>query len=156
MRRWLVLLCVVATSCGGPSISSVTPTRAPSATIRPPTATPAPTATVAPTFTPMLFPTITRTATQQPTIAASNTVSPMREAPSATVRAVVPPTAAVSGFACDKCIKGNINSEGVKIYHLPACRDYERTVIDTGKGEKWFSSEGEARAAGWRIAENCR
>lgn len=128
MRRWLVLLCLVATSCGGPTSSPATATRAPSATLRPSTATPAPTSTVAPT----------------------------RLVPSATVRAVVPPTAAVSGFACDKCIKGNISSEGVKIYHLPACRDYERTVIDTGKGEKWFSSEGEARAAGWRIAENCR
>lgn len=49
-------------------------------------------------------------------------------------------------------IKGNINSEGVKIYHLPGMRDYNRTIIDESKGERWFCTEQEAVAAGWRKA----
>ncbi len=51
---------------------------------------------------------------------------------------------------CD--IKGNINREGERIYHTPASPWYERTVIDPGQGERWFCSEAEARAAGWRPA----
>ena len=47
-------------------------------------------------------------------------------------------------------IKGNINSKGVRIYHLPGSSSYGPTRIDTSKGERWFCSEGEARAAGWR------
>ncbi len=45
-------------------------------------------------------------------------------------------------------IKGNISDNG-KIYHLPYWRWYDRTRIDTSKGERWFCSEAEARAAGW-------
>lgn len=52
--------------------------------------------------------------------------------------------------ACD--IKGNISSNGERIYHLPGQEHYDRTKISTSKGEKWFCSEGEARAAGWRRA----
>ena len=48
-------------------------------------------------------------------------------------------------------IKGNISGNG-RIYHLPGSRSYEKTRIDTAKGERWFCSEGEARAAGWRAA----
>jgi endonuclease YncB( thermonuclease family) len=50
-----------------------------------------------------------------------------------------------------KClIKGNISSSGGRIYHVPGGEFYERTVIDTAKGERWFCSEAEARVAGWR------
>jgi micrococcal nuclease len=52
-------------------------------------------------------------------------------------------------------IKGNINSSGDKIYHLPACSYYKQTVIDESKGEKRFCAEAEAIAAGWRKALNC-
>lgn len=48
-------------------------------------------------------------------------------------------------------IKGNISSNG-RIYHLPGNEHYERTGIRTDKGERWFCSEAEARAAGWRAA----
>jgi endonuclease YncB( thermonuclease family) len=48
-------------------------------------------------------------------------------------------------------IKGNISPNG-RIYHLPGQQHYVRTKIDVGKGERWFCSEGEARAAGWRRA----
>ncbi|WP_296816558.1 thermonuclease family protein [Brevundimonas sp.] len=47
-------------------------------------------------------------------------------------------------------IKGNINRDGERIYHLPGSPAYARTVIGTSEGERWFCSEEEARAAGWR------
>ncbi|WP_210203360.1 hypothetical protein [Breoghania corrubedonensis] len=47
-------------------------------------------------------------------------------------------------------IKGNINSDGARIYHVPGkSRWYSRTCINR-PGERWFCSEEEARAAGWR------
>jgi endonuclease YncB( thermonuclease family) len=49
-------------------------------------------------------------------------------------------------------IKGNINSRGERIYHLPGTRGYDETVISEGKGERWFCSEQEAQSAGWRAA----
>lgn len=52
-------------------------------------------------------------------------------------------------------IKGNISSNGEKIYHASGCSYYEKTVIDETRGERWFCSEDEAVAAGWRKAKNC-
>lgn len=49
-------------------------------------------------------------------------------------------------------IKGNISSSGEKIYHMPGMRDYNKTKIDTSKGEKWFKTEQEALDAGFRKA----
>jgi micrococcal nuclease len=51
-------------------------------------------------------------------------------------------------------IKGNISSNG-KIYHIPGCNSYDKTSIDLSAGERWFCSEDEAIAAGWRKAKNC-
>ena len=53
-------------------------------------------------------------------------------------------------------IKGNIGAPGKRIYHLPGKGSYGRTKIDLGAGERWFCSETEARAAGWRRARNIR
>ncbi|WP_299444978.1 thermonuclease family protein [uncultured Phycicoccus sp.] len=50
-------------------------------------------------------------------------------------------------------IKGNIASDGERIYHVPGQRHYEQTRIDLGKGERWFCSESEAVSAGWRRAK---
>ena len=47
-------------------------------------------------------------------------------------------------------IKGNIGNKNAKIYHCPSWRDYEKTIIDEDKGERWFCTEAEAIAAGWR------
>lgn len=47
-------------------------------------------------------------------------------------------------------IKGNINRNGERIYHVPGARDYGPTRIDESKGERWFCSEDEALKAGWR------
>ncbi len=50
-------------------------------------------------------------------------------------------------------IKGNISIDtGNKVYHLPGMEDYESTVIDLASGERWFCTESEAVANGWRKA----
>ena len=54
--------------------------------------------------------------------------------------------------AGDCRIKGNISSNGTRIYHLPGQEHYARTRISDAKGERWFCSEAAARAAGWRRA----
>jgi len=52
--------------------------------------------------------------------------------------------------AGDCVIKGNINTAGERIYHLPGQAHYDRVVIRPELGQRWFCSEEEARAAGWR------
>ncbi|SEP82394.1 hypothetical protein SAMN05428969_1069 [Devosia sp. YR412] len=47
-------------------------------------------------------------------------------------------------------IKGNINTQGERIYHVPGQKYYNDTRISASHGERWFCSEEEARAAGWR------
>ncbi len=47
-------------------------------------------------------------------------------------------------------IKGNINRKLEHIYHVPWSKDYGKTRIDLAKGERWFCTEEEAVAAGWR------
>lgn len=50
-------------------------------------------------------------------------------------------------------IKGNISGSG-QIYHMPHNGDYDNTRINEARGERWFCSEAEAMAAGWRAARN--
>jgi micrococcal nuclease len=53
--------------------------------------------------------------------------------------------------AKEPLIKGNISLRtGEKIYHVPGGEYYDLTVIDEAKGERWFCTEAEAVAAGWR------
>ena len=67
---------------------------------------------------------------------------PRREAPRMT-----------EGVQSNCRIKGNISyNRGKRIYHMPGDRDYARTKISPTRGERWFCSEAEARAAGWRRA----
>ncbi len=47
-------------------------------------------------------------------------------------------------------IKGNVSATGERIYHVPGGRFYDRTQIGPLRGERWFCSDAEARAAGWR------
>jgi endonuclease YncB( thermonuclease family) len=56
----------------------------------------------------------------------------------------------VSAIPGDCVIKGNISSKGARIYHVPGGRWYDRTKNDEAKGERFFCSEEEATAAGWR------
>ncbi len=49
-------------------------------------------------------------------------------------------------------IKGNISANGTRIYHPPWSPWYDKVIIDLSHGEKWFCSEKDAKASGWRAA----
>lgn len=97
----------------------------------------------------------------QPLAAASTTASvprttspdPVRTTQPTRRTTVQPPAPAKTTTNSGTChIKGNISSEGEKIYHVPGQRYYDVTKISLGKGERWFCSESDAVAAGWRKA----
>lgn len=70
----------------------------------------------------------------------------------AAARAVVDSVAAeIEADARGCAIKGNVSANG-RIYHRPGQADYAATRIDPSRGERWFCTEAEARAAGWRPA----
>lgn len=71
-----------------------------------------------------------------------------------TVPGTRPPSNGTSPDPADgSCaIKGNISGSGERIYHVPGQEFYAQTRIFPTKGERWFCSEAEARAAGWRKA----
>ncbi len=55
--------------------------------------------------------------------------------------------------APDGCpIKGTVTSAG-KLYVLPWSSEYPKATVRAQRGERWFCSEGEAQAAGWRSAD---
>lgn len=47
-------------------------------------------------------------------------------------------------------IKGNVSTQGERIYHVPGQKYYDDTRISRSHGERWFCSKEEARVAGWR------
>lgn len=49
-------------------------------------------------------------------------------------------------------IKGNVSVTGKKFFYGPGDTSYKRTRIETDRGERWFCTETEALAAGWRKA----
>jgi micrococcal nuclease len=76
------------------------------------------------------------------------------------------PATPVTGPSADGCpqgctvqppgcmIKGNISqSSGEKIYHVPGGEFYSVTVISPSYGERWFCTEAEAVANGWRRSQ---
>jgi endonuclease YncB( thermonuclease family) len=61
------------------------------------------------------------------------------------------PASSESAPSPDCTIKGNVNREGEPIYHMPGQHSY--ALINMSKpGKRWFCSEEEAQAAGWRKA----
>jgi len=99
-----------------------------------------------PTPTPTLTSTPAATATSTPKIA-SVTPKPVPATP--TMPAGCPQGCVAPPPGC--AIKGNISSSsGEKIYHVPGQRYYEQTKIEPDKGERWFCTEEEAIANGWR------
>ncbi len=58
-----------------------------------------------------------------------------------------------AGATCAACIKGNISASGERVYHFPGCPDYDKTGVNPAAGERTFSSEREAQAAGSRGGE---
>ena len=61
-----------------------------------------------------------------------------------------PVTATPDSSRC--LIKGNVNRKGEHIFHMPDQLDYGRVVMEGHPEKRWFCSEGEAIAAGWRKA----
>jgi hypothetical protein len=58
------------------------------------------------------------------------------------------PLTAIAQPGC--VIKGNVSwNADKKLYHVPGMQDYEATIINGQKGEKWFCTESEAIASGW-------
>lgn len=57
-----------------------------------------------------------------------------------------------------KCnIKGNIDpsNKGLKRFYVPGCVQYKTTIVELDRGESWFCSESEAKAAGYVKSERC-
>ncbi|MDO6728586.1 thermonuclease family protein [Marinovum sp. 2_MG-2023] len=67
-----------------------------------------------------------------------------------THRAAARPEPQIAPKGCQ--IKGNIASDGTRIYHMPGQAFYANTRISPKKGEHWFCTEAAARKAGWRRA----
>lgn len=52
-------------------------------------------------------------------------------------------------------IKGNINRKtGDRVYHLPGQKHYDEVTIEPAAGERWFCTEDEAQASGWRRSKS--
>lgn len=97
-----------------------------------------------------------QTETQQPQPEPSSVTT----VPAPTTPAVTPEPAPVATAAVapqrqgngpgpnGETIKGNINSKGEKIYHVPGGASYNRT-----QPERWFFTEEDAQAAGFRRAK---
>lgn len=126
----------------------------------PPTQSPVPTATqMAPTATREITPTqpATQAATQPaetPTSIPTDSLPPTETLPSAEPT-VVQQSLSACPQGCSEpppgcSIKGNINNEGVKIFHVPGQDYYDKTKISPEKDERWFCTPAEAEANGWR------
>jgi endonuclease YncB( thermonuclease family) len=61
------------------------------------------------------------------------------------------PVSAADAPSPDCIIKGNVNRKGERIYFRPGQLDYPRVDM-TKPGKRWFCTEDEAKAAGWRPA----
>ena len=73
--------------------------------------------------------------------------------PTEPVTVVAPPEPTPTAPIGSCRIKGNIASDGEKIFHSPGQRHYEQTRISPAKGERWFCTAAEAIKAGWRAAK---
>ena len=139
------------------------PSPSPTPTLTPaPTAAPTPSPTVTPTQSPTITPTASPIATPMPSpspgaVPPSPTSLPFTSVPATSTQPPTPQSARPSiAKACDFSVggepvfKGNVSSSGENIYHTPESPYYARTAIDETKGEKWFCTEKEAIAEGWR------
>ncbi|MSQ26909.1 MAG: hypothetical protein EXR51_02055 [Dehalococcoidia bacterium] len=54
--------------------------------------------------------------------------------------------------ARDPVIKGTINDGSNRIYFVPGMRRYRVEQVDEQQGERWFCTEQEAVAAGWKAS----
>jgi endonuclease YncB( thermonuclease family) len=61
------------------------------------------------------------------------------------------PASAEGTPSSDCTIKGNVNRQGERIYHMPGGLSYAKVNMNA-PGKRWFCTEEEAKAAGWRPA----
>jgi hypothetical protein len=62
------------------------------------------------------------------------------------------PASSGSGPSPECIIKGNVNRQGERIYHMPGQGAYANVNMEDSR-KRWFCSESGARAAGWRPAK---
>jgi hypothetical protein len=62
------------------------------------------------------------------------------------------PASAAEAPSAECTTKGNVNRKGERIYHLPGGLDYAKINM-TAPGKRWFCTEKDAEAAGWRPAK---
>jgi endonuclease YncB( thermonuclease family) len=70
-------------------------------------------------------------------------------APDTSLEKLAGPEETPPSTACQ--IKGNVNRNGERIFHVPGQHDYGRVKMNS-PAKRWFCSEEEAIAAGWRKA----
>lgn len=131
---------------------SIMPSLTPSLTL---THTPSPTPSLTSTRTPSMTPSRTPTFTKEPTPYSTQTATRVSVP---TVQQTQTPTlqnTCQGGciYETEGCsIKGNVNSEGEKIYHYPNGQYYNRTVVNVDEGDRWFCTGAEAEANGFRAS----
>lgn len=64
----------------------------------------------------------------------------------------IPPIDEPEVVPCEPVIKGNIASDGRKLFHAPGMPNYSQVKIDEAAGERTFCTEQEAIDAGWTKA----
>jgi endonuclease YncB( thermonuclease family) len=62
------------------------------------------------------------------------------------------PVSAAEAPSPNCTIKGNVNRQGERIYHMPGGASYSSVNMEVA-GKRWFCTEEEAKAAGWRPAK---
>lgn len=89
-------------------------------------------------------------------VAAGGLAAPSCAAVAAAPQQVQQPNVVRLSDAAGQCsgplVKGNINNKGEKIYHTVSSGAYMKVEIDERAGERYFCTEQEAQAAGWRPA----
>lgn len=105
----------------------------------------------------------TATPTAVATKAGAATVTPVPATATSVPPTVAPPTATGAPVGCgggcteppSGCvIKGNVNRDGERIYHTLSSKSYEKTKVNLAEGDRWFCTEDEALAAGFRAPRN--
>lgn len=111
---------------------------------------------VVPTSTEVSIPIVTDTPVPLVLIP-TNTPEPIIEQPTVSSN-IVPAFTCAGGCAiapnpaCN--IKGNVNSDGERIFHTTDSRSYNITDIKPKEGDRWFCTPDEALAAGFRAPYN--
>ena len=65
---------------------------------------------------------------------------------------LIAPSATAAAPSSECTIKGNVNRNGERIYHEQQNRFYAKINMAIGGTKRWFCTQEEAEAAGWRKA----